>query len=165
MIVLDMLFGLREQRALQRRAGPASARAQAARTQSRKSVATWSLRERAVCSRPAGGADQFGQPRLDIHVDVFELALEDESAIGDFLLEWPPGLRRIASASLLGDNAFAASMRHGRREPARSCAGEALVEIDRGVDLLHDAGGAALEPSAPHFVGGHAMSLPRSLER
>jgi hypothetical protein len=28
---------------------------------------------------PGGRADQFGKPRLDVHVDVFELAREDES--------------------------------------------------------------------------------------
>ena len=50
------------------------------RTQSRKSVATWSLRERAVCSRPAAGADQLGKPALDVHMDVFERALERELA-------------------------------------------------------------------------------------
>ena len=33
-------------------------RSLASRTQRRKSIATWSLRERAVCSRPAAGADQ-----------------------------------------------------------------------------------------------------------
>ena len=49
-------------------------------THSRKSTATWSLRERAVCRRPAAGADQLGEPRLDVHVDVFERARELELA-------------------------------------------------------------------------------------
>ena len=66
-------------------------------THSRKSTATWSLRERAVCRRPAAGADQLGKPRLDIHVDVFEPGREVEFAgldlcqdrvqpVSDFLL-------------------------------------------------------------------------------
>ena len=50
----------------------ASASSIASRTHSRKSVATWSLRERAVCSRPAAGADQLGKAMLDVHVDVLE---------------------------------------------------------------------------------------------
>ena len=32
---------------------------------------------------PGRRADQVGQPRLDIHVDVFELAREDEVAVLD----------------------------------------------------------------------------------
>ena len=48
----------------------------ASRTQSRKSVATWSLRERAVCSRPAAGPISSASRALDVHVDVFERALE-----------------------------------------------------------------------------------------
>ncbi len=31
-----------------------------------------------------GGADQLGQPRLDIHMDVLERALEVEIALADF---------------------------------------------------------------------------------
>ena len=41
-----------------------------ARTNSATSVATWSLRERAVCSLPPTGAGELGQPPLDRHVDV-----------------------------------------------------------------------------------------------
>ena len=52
----------------------------ASRTQSLKSVATWSLRERAVCRRRPGLADQLGQARLDVEVDVLELGRERELA-------------------------------------------------------------------------------------
>ena len=31
-----------------------------------------------------GGPDQFGKPALDIHMDVFERALEVEGALADF---------------------------------------------------------------------------------
>ena len=55
MIVVGMLVGAGDQRALQRRRAPQSTSSIASRTHSRKSVATWSLRERAVCSRPAAG--------------------------------------------------------------------------------------------------------------
>jgi hypothetical protein len=35
--------------------------------------------------QPSGRrTDQFGQPRLDIHVNVFELAREDKLALFDF---------------------------------------------------------------------------------
>ena len=47
------------------------------------SSATWSLRERAVCSlAPAGLA--AGQRGLDVHVDVFQLLLPLKPARGDF---------------------------------------------------------------------------------
>ncbi len=52
---VGMGLGLIDQRRLQIRASPRSMRSIAPRTQSRKSVATWSLRERAVCRRPAAG--------------------------------------------------------------------------------------------------------------
>ena len=44
------------------------------------SVATWSLRERAVCSLPPTGPDDLGQPPLDRHVDVLVVGLERERA-------------------------------------------------------------------------------------
>ena len=37
-------------------------------------------------------------------------------------------------------------------EPAMSCGEERLVEIDRGVDLLHDGVRAFGEPAAPHCL-------------
>ena len=77
----DMVLRLRQQRAAASAFKPSSARPQASRTHSRKSVTTWSLRERAVCSRPAAGPDDLGQPRLDVQVDVFQLPLEDEFAL------------------------------------------------------------------------------------
>ncbi len=43
-------------------------------TQRRKSSATWSLRERAVWQALGGKTDLVGEPRLDIHVNVFKFA-------------------------------------------------------------------------------------------
>ena len=50
------------------------------RTNSAMSVATWSLRDRAVCSLPPTGPDDLGQPALDRHVDVLVAGLEREGA-------------------------------------------------------------------------------------
>ncbi len=36
---------------------------------------------------PRRRADDLGKPRFDIEMDVFEFALEDEFALGDFLLD------------------------------------------------------------------------------
>ena len=43
------------------------------------SVATWSLRERAVCSRPPTGPGELGEPPLDRHVDVLVVGREREA--------------------------------------------------------------------------------------
>ena len=51
------------------RAAPCASRLWA-RTSIATSVATWSLRERAVWSLPPAGAGDLGQPALDRHVDV-----------------------------------------------------------------------------------------------
>ena len=53
------------------------------RSHSRRSVATWSLRERPGVQPLAGVADQLGQPRLDVQVHVFELELPLEVAALD----------------------------------------------------------------------------------
>ena len=75
-----MLLGAVEEHADQAASAPRRCAASSRFTHSRKSTATWSLRERAVCRRPAAGADQLGKPRLDIHVDVFEPGRELEFA-------------------------------------------------------------------------------------
>ena len=78
---------------------------------------------------PGGGTDQFGEPRLDIEMNVFQLALEDEGSRGDFLLDRvQPAQDRLAV--ILGNDPF------GRQHAAMGAASgqvfarQALVEID-----------------------------------
>ena len=72
-----MFGGAGDQRGLEGGLRPASTESIASRTHSLKSVATWSLRERAVWSRPAGATDQLGQPRPSVdHVDVLERQID-----------------------------------------------------------------------------------------
>ena len=86
------------------------------------------------------GADQFGQPRLDIHMDVLQLAGEGELAVLDLLQD-----HRQASGDplLVGLGNDALSGEHfGMRDGALDVLPvELAVEIDRGVDRLHDRGG------------------------
>jgi hypothetical protein len=49
------------------------------------SVATWSLRLRAVCKRRPGVSDQFYQPAFDIHVNVFQGRVHGAAAFAEFL--------------------------------------------------------------------------------
>ena len=51
------------------------------------SVATWSLRERAVCSLPPTAADDLGHAPLDRHVDVLVPVGERERAVGELALD------------------------------------------------------------------------------
>ena len=47
------------------------------------SVATWSLRERAVCSLPPTGPDDLGEPALDRHVHVLVVRQDLEAVVVD----------------------------------------------------------------------------------
>ncbi len=105
----------------------------------------------------AGRTRNLRQPLLDVEMDVFQLALEGEPAgrdIGCDLVE--PGNDRVAIGP--GDNPLR-RQHPGMRLRARDIViGEAFVEIDGDVYLLHDPGGTALEAPAPHFVRRHRLN-------
>ena len=52
------------------------------RVQSRRSVATWSLRERPVWRRPAKRPDPVRERGLEVHVDVLEVRVPGQPAGG-----------------------------------------------------------------------------------
>ena len=112
---------------------------------------------------PRRRADDLGQPRLDIQMDVFQFALEDEFARPRSRVRSASSPFRIASASSLEMMPWRASMRACARRAGEVLLGQAFVEIDGGRYLLHDRGGAAGETPAPHFVRHHEMpmTLPR----
>ena len=58
-----------------------------ARTNIATSVATWSLRERAVWSLPPDRPDDLGHPALDRHVDVLVAVGERERSVGELALD------------------------------------------------------------------------------
>ena len=96
-------------------------------THRRKSVATWSLRERAVCSRPAAGPISSREPRLDVHVDVFELRRENGKRPGldlgiDRVQAAGDGVRvvRLEMMPWRGEHA---RMRHASRAMSSATAG------------------------------------------
>ena len=114
------------------------ARSACARVNIAMSVATWSLRERAVCSLPPTGADDLGQPPLDRHVDVL-VGVQERELAGVEL-----GLRRgrapPSSASRSASVMIPAAGEH-RRVRARLLdvvGPEAPVEADRGVQRPED---------------------------
>ena len=95
-----------------------------------------------------GLADQIGQARLDVHVDVLERRLKGESAA----LDLPEDLIQALEdgiAVLAGDDPLA--RQHGAMGLRRRDIGgvKPAIEADGGVDLLHQAIEAAGEPPAP----------------
>jgi hypothetical protein len=118
-----------------------------------KSSATWSLRERAVCRRPGGRADQLGQAGLHVHVDVLQRDLELEPAGLDLGQD---GVEAADDRLDVGGRDDALGGQHPRMGlgPGDVLGVEAAVEPDRGVDLLHHRGVARGETPAPQRVGG-----------
>ena len=98
-----------------------------------------------------GGADQLGEPMLDMHVDVLERRI-----LGDALRLIFGGNAPEAvldrSGILGGDDALFAQHGDMGERGADILPPEALVEADRGVDLAHDGRRAAGEAAAPHAV-------------
>ena len=85
-------------------------------------------------------ADQLGEPRLDIQMNVLERAHKVEFAgldLGRDLVE----AARDLIALFLGDDAGIGEHRSMGLGRKNIVAPEALVEVDGGVYLLHDRGG------------------------
>ena len=81
-------------------------------------------------------ANQFGKPRFDVHVDVFELGGEDEAAGGDLAKD-----RRKAAmdrvAVLRRDDATMRQHAGMRLRAGYVLPEKTAVIVDRGVDVLH----------------------------
>ena len=110
---------------------------------------------------PGWLADQLGQPRLDVHVDVFQaLGLEREAARLN-----PPGLCGRALKDLVGlvrgfDDPRWASMAAWALRLRDVLDRQTLIEADRDVDAFHDRGRATGETPTPELVGGFPRSEP-----
>ena len=115
-------------------------------------MATWSLRERAVCSRSAASPIFSRRRGLDVHVHVLELAPEDEAPRLDLL----PDLLQPPHDGLGvggGDDALA-----GQHAGVGDGAGDVLL-VQPPVDV--DGGGEGLRPR----VGGLAEARRPDLGR
>ena len=110
---------------------------------------------------PRGGADDLGEPGLDVHMDVFERARERERARLDFALDLG---ETLGDGVCVGGVDEALAPKHGemRLGPRDVLGGELAVEVDRGVDRLHDLGRAGGEPAAPHRVAHRVVALDGS---
>ena len=96
----------------------------------------------------AGLADPLGQPRLDVHVDVFERLVEREAPGLDFGAIASRPLRIACSSSALMTPDL--RQHRGMRERAPDVLPPQLaVEADGGVDLLHHHRRAGGEAAAP----------------
>lgn len=118
-------------------------------SQSRKSVATWSLRLRGGVELAADGADALRQGVLEVHMDVLEVNAPFERPRLDLLLqvlEPRDDLRRL----VLGQDTRLAQ-HGGVGDRARKVVQrKAPVEVYGGVKALHQLIGAFREAPAPH---------------
>ena len=107
---------------------------------------------------PRRRADDRGEPALDVHVDVFERAREGEGPGLDFALDLGQALGDGVRVRLF-DHALSGEHGDMREGACDVLGGELAVEVDRGVDLLHDFGRADGEPAAPHRVAHDSFAL------
>ena len=100
---------------------------------------------------PGSGADQFGEPRLDVHVDVLALSREIEVTVFDLR---PNGVETARYGGLIirRDDARGRQHRNMGFRPDDIFGIETFVEIDRRVDLFHDRVRTRRESAAPHLV-------------
>ena len=151
MMVSRMRLGLREQRALQTRADARiGAFAGLAHPQPEIGRHLVVARARGV-QPPRGIADQLLQPRLDVEMDVFELAPEGERRRRRFPSRSRPdraGSRRSPRCEMIS---CAASIRACAREPGDVLRRQPFVEIDGGVmSSMMAAGPPSKRP--PHIL-------------
>ena len=144
-------LGRRHEGPLQGRSGRASIRSSASRVQSLTSVATWSLRLRAVCSLRPTSPEPLDQGRLDVHVDVF--ALEDEREPSR--LDLRPDFRQAPHNLLafVGSDQTDMGEHLGVRDRAPDVVlEEPTIKGDRFRELFDAAVGPGVEPAAPGFL-------------
>ena len=107
---------------------------------------------------PGGITDQLLQPRFHVHVDVLERGLELELALVDLLAD---------ARQAVGDG-VAVRLRQNALLHQHGGMGErtfdiflveALVDVDRGVYLLHDRSRAGGKAAAPHLAGAGCRIL------
>ena len=102
-----------------------------------------------------GCADQFGQPRLDRHVNVFEVPVFGD-AIGFVFARNLVEPAENRGAILLADDPVCAEHLCMCLRGADVLPPQGLVERDRGVDFAHDRARSFGEPAAPHGILGVA---------
>ena len=110
-----------------------------------------------MCRRPAA-APTIAASRLSTFMWMSSSAREKAKRPASISpLTWSsPSAMASASAAL--DDALCASIATWALRAGDVLGGELAVEVDGGVDLLHDLGRAGGEPAAPHLVA-HAQTL------
>ena len=109
--------------------------------------------------RPAGRADERGEPGFHVHVDVLERAVEGEGA-GLDLLPHPVQALGDRVRVLLRDDPLLRQHRDVR-DGARDVLGvEPAVEVDRRVDRLHHRVGRCVEAARPTCGWGRRRPPP-----
>ena len=153
---IGMRLGLGKQRALQREQSAVDS--PAGRPHPEPEIRRYLVVARARGVQPAGGvARDLAEPRFDVEMNVFERGFENEAPFGNLRCD-PLETRENGVRILPGNDHL---VREHVRMRAGACDilfGQPLVEIDRGVYLLHQRGGTAREAPAPHLVCAHRRS-------
>ena len=147
----------------------ASVRSWASRTQRRTSSATWSLRLRAVCSRPAG-SPTISLRRLSTFMWMSSRAVENAKVPASISAETCRRPWWIASRSASRDDALPGQHGAVGDRALDILLRQAPVEADRGVDGLHEGARARTRTGRPTwccrlfcvFVG-HGLRFPCSM--
>ena len=153
-----LALGEADERALERRRSPASSRSIARRVQSRRSVATWSLREPAGVELPADRPDPLGEQRLEVEVDVLEGRVPgDRVPASTSAAERRRARARAPRTSSSVSSPARPSPRTWAIEPGDVVERELGVDVDRPGEVRHPRIRlASLEPAAPE---PHAPSV------
>ena len=130
-----------------------SIRSSDSRTQSLRSVATWSLRLRAGMQLATNIAQFLDQGRLDVHVHIF--ALLDEREIAQFRSQpvFPTMFAQFAGIRSIVSSPTLASMFAWAVEPLDILLEEPTIEGDGLRELFDSTVGFAGETAAPGLTG------------
>ncbi len=101
---------------------------------------------------PGSRADQFGEPRLGRHMDIFERQIDGHAMRGVFGSD---GIEPIGDGLRIRrrNNPLRAKHRDMRLGGTDVLFPQALVEGDRGVYLTHDGRRPLGEAATPHAIG------------
>ena len=109
------------------------------------------------------GTDDFGEPRFDVHVNVFERPRENEGSGTDFLLDLREAFRDALRVRAR-DDALRGQHRDMGLRSLDILGPEPLVEVDGDVDRVQYGVRRVGETSAPDFAGHVALSAAPSRE-
>ena len=140
----------------------------ASRVKSATSVATWSLRRRAVCSFPPGGPASSVTPPLDRHVDVLVVGEEREAPLRELrldLVERPSSASRSAPEMIPAPASIRAWARDWRTSCGQRRRSKPSEVLSSAEDRVLGLGEAAQAPASVSFASSSSLSSSPAIGR